>query len=357
MATKALVFHPFLVNKKSGALRPEYALDEARRLAQTLGLIVTEQHLIPLKKITPATYIGSGKCLEIAELAKQHKATLVVMDCALSPGQQKNLEDACKCKIIDRTGLILEIFGARARTAEGKLQVELAALDYQKGRLVRAWTHLERQRGGFGFAGGPGETQIELDRRRIRDRIAGIKKDLEKVKNTRSLQRKKRAAVPYPAVALVGYTNAGKSTLFNRLTKANVLAEDKLFATLDPTMRALTLPSGRKVMLSDTVGFISLLPTQLIAAFRATLEEVSQANLLLHIRDATAEDSEAQKIAVLGVLKDLDIAEDEGRKILEVMNKIDSVELEHRPANTIAVSALTGAGIMELLAEIDSALA
>ena len=354
--TIALVFHPYLVTKKSATLRPEYALDEAKRLAQTLGLSVAEQYLIPLKKITPATYIGSGKTEEIAALAKQHKATLVAMDCALSPGQQKNLEDVFKTKVIDRTGLILEIFGARARTAEGKLQVELAALEYQKGRLVRAWTHLERQRGGFGFAGGPGETQIELDRRKIRDRIAAIKKELEKVKNTRALQRKKRAAVPYPVVALVGYTNAGKSTLFNRLTKANVLVEDKLFATLDPTMRALTLPSGRKVMLSDTVGFISLLPTQLVAAFRATLEEVAQANLLLHIRDATAEDKEDQKKAVLGVLKDLDIAEDEDRKILEVMNKMDGVDADEQPYNAIAISALTGAGIKELLAKIDQSL-
>ena len=354
--TKALVFHPFLVNKKSAVARPEYALDEAGRLAHTLGLVVVEQQLIPLKKITPATYIGSGKTEEIAVMAKAHKATLVVMDCALSPGQQKNLEDACKCKIIDRTGLILEIFAARARTAEGKLQVELAAFEYQKGRLVRAWTHLERQRGGFGFAGGPGETQIELDRRKIRDRISAIKKDLDKVKNTRALQRKKRAAVPYPIVALVGYTNAGKSTLFNRLTKANVLAEDKLFATLDPTMRALALPSGRKVMLSDTVGFISHLPTQLIAAFRATLEEVAQANLLLHIRDITAEDSEAQKQAVLGALKDLGLEDKSENCLIEVFNKMDANTEQKIPTEAVAISALKGTGIKELLAKIDASL-
>lgn len=350
--TNALVFHPYLVTRSNNTLKAGYALQEMCRLADTLGLRVMEQQLIPLKKITPATYIGSGKCLEIAAIAKQHKATLVVIDCALSPGQQKNLEDAFKTKVIDRTGLILEIFAARARTAEGKLQVELAAMEYQKGRLVRAWTHLERQRGGFGFAGGPGETQIELDRRKIRDRIAAIKRDLDKVKNTRALQRKKRQDVPYPVVALVGYTNAGKSTLFNRLTKSNVLAEDKLFATLDPTMRAINLPSGRKVMLSDTVGFISQLPTQLVAAFRATLEEVSQANLLLHVRDATAEDGDIQKQAVLDILKSLDAEQ----KVLEVMNKMDAVDDATTPKNTIAISALKGLGIKELLAKIDASL-
>lgn len=289
-------------------------------------------------------------------MVAHHKATLAVMDCALSPGQQKNLEDSCKCKIIDRTGLILEIFAARARTAEGKLQVELASFEYQKGRLVRAWTHLERQRGGFGFAGGPGETQIELDRRKIRDRISAIKKDLEKVKNTRALQRKKRQDVPYPVVALVGYTNAGKSTLFNRLTKAKVLVEDKLFATLDPTMRAITLPSGRKVMLSDTVGFISHLPTQLIAAFRATLEEVAQANLLLHIRDATAEDTESQKESVLEVLNDLGLKDKVEHNLLEIINKSDQLPPESRTETALHISALTGEGIKELLQKIDDLL-
>lgn len=350
--TNALVFHPHLVTRSNNVVKADYALQEMCRLADTLGLRVMEQQLIPLKKITPATYIGSGKAQEIAVIAKEHKATLVVVDCALSPGQQKNLEDVFKTKVIDRTGLILEIFAARARTAEGKLQVELAAMEYQKGRLVRAWTHLERQRGGFGFAGGPGETQIELDRRKIRDRIAAIKKDLDKVKNTRALQRKKRQDVPYPVVALVGYTNAGKSTLFNRLTKANVLAEDKLFATLDPTMRAINLPSGRKVMLSDTVGFISQLPTQLVAAFRATLEEVSQANLLLHVRDATAKDGDIQKQAVLDILKDLDAEQ----IVLEVMNKMDAVDDAAAAKNTIAISALKGLGIKELLAKIDNNL-
>lgn len=351
----ALVYHPFLRASREETRDAPMLLEEAVRLTETLGLQPKAAETIALKEITPATYIGKGKAAEIGEVVKLHKPSVIVMDTALTPGQQKNLEDATKCKVIDRTGLILEIFGARARTAEGKLQVELAAFEYQKGRLVRAWTHLERQRGGFGFAGGPGETQIELDRRKIRDRISAIKKELEKVKNTRALQRKKRAAVPYPVVALVGYTNAGKSTLFNRLTKANVLAEDKLFATLDPTMRALTLPSGKKVMLSDTVGFISRLPTQLVAAFRATLEEVLQASLLLHVRDATAENGEAQKKAVEKVLKELGLGAE--KPMLEVLNKVDSLADSTEPTpGGLRISAHTGFGIAQLLKKIDSLL-
>lgn len=354
--TKALVFHPHLLPTPKGGRAPSYGLEEAGKLARTIDLEVMHSALIPLKAISPATYIGSGKVKEIADIAKETGATLVIMDSPLSPTQQRNLEKGFNTKVIDRTALILEIFGARARTAEGKLQVELAAMEYQKGRLVRAWTHLERQRGGFGFAGGPGETQIELDRRKIRDRIALIRKDLDKVKSGRALQRNARAAVPYPVVALVGYTNAGKSTLFNLLTDAKVLAEDKLFATLDPTMRVIRLPSRRKVILSDTVGFISDLPTQLVAAFRATLEEVEQAALLLHVRDSTAEDSDSQKKAVLHVLHELDLDQKVEHHTLEVQNKIDALDKAERPRadeKTAPISALTGEGIPELLEKID----
>ena len=277
--------------------------------------------LVTLNEIRPATYIGRGKVDEIAGLAKSLSASVVVMDCPVSPVQQRNLEKACSTKVIDRTGLILEIFGRRARTREGALQVELAHLTYQKSRLVRSWTHLERQRGGFGFLGGPGETQIEADRRVIEERIARIESELDKVKRTRKLHRDSRKRVPYPIIALVGYTNAGKSTLFNRMTAASVLSADMLFATLDPTLRAVQLPHGARVILSDTVGFISDLPTMLVAAFRATLEEVIEADVILHVRDISHDDSEAQSHDVGKVLGELGI-ESSDRRLLEVWNKI-----------------------------------
>ena len=281
---------------------PAARLDEAMGLARAIDLDVVASGIVPLGGIRPATYIGKGKVEELAGLVKSDETNVVVMDCALSPVQQRNLETAWGAKVIDRTGLILEIFGRRARTREGALQVELAHLTYQKSRLVRSWTHLERQRGGFGFLGGPGETQIETDRRLIEERIARIETELESVKRTRKLHRDSRKRVPYPVAALVGYTNAGKSTLFNRLTQASVLSADMLFATLDPTLRAVELPSGLRIILSDTVGFIADLPTTLVAAFRATLEEVIEADLILHVRDIAHEDAEAQALDVEQVL-------------------------------------------------------
>lgn len=349
---RTMVLHPFIKAGKNAkgpvSLRShEELLAEAVSLTEAIYLQVVEKRLVPLVTIRPSTYLGEGKVEELAEVVSQKKIGLAVINAPLSPGQQKNLEKAWKCKVIDRTALILEIFGDRAQTKEGVMQVELAALEYQKSRLVRSWTHLERQRGGFGFLGGPGETQIELDRRRIADRMAQIKRDLEKVKSMRSLHRKSREEVPYPVVALVGYTNAGKSTLFNRLTGENILAKDMLFATLDPTMRQITLPSKRKIILSDTVGFISDLPTELIAAFRATLEEVTQASLILHVRDISAEDTEAQKQDVLKVLEYLNIES----KVIEVWNKADLLP------DAKGISALTGKGCDALLLEIDEALA
>jgi len=351
---RCLVIYPYLKHEK---LRrsPEARLAEMVRLTQAITLEAAGQLAVPLAAIRPATFIGQGKMEELAAMIAEKEIDLMIADCGLSPAQQRNLEKALKCKVIDRTALILEIFGARARTHEGKLQVELAALEYQKSRLVRSWTHLERQRGGFGFLGGPGESQIEIDRRLIRDRIAKIKRELENVMRTRELNRKVRRDVPYPLVALVGYTNAGKSTLFNRLTKANVVAMDKLFATLDPTLRQVKLPSGLTTMLSDTVGFISDLPHELVAAFRATLEEVREADLLLHVRDIAHPDSSEQKEDVLKVLSSLlDVAEIETR-IVEVWNKID--QIDHSPQKgVLAVSALTGAGIDALLAALDERL-
>jgi GTPase len=347
----------------------EARLDEAKGLARAIDLEVADAILAPIAQIRPATYLGKGKVEEIVGLVGGNAIELVVMDCALSPIQQRNLEKAWNTKVVDRTGLILEIFGRRAKTKEGSLQVELAHLNYQRSRLVRSWTHLERQRGGFGFMGGPGETQIEADRRQIGERIVRLQNELKKVRATRRLHRAGRQRVPYRVVALVGYTNAGKSTLFNRLTRAEVQAADMLFATLDPTLRALTLPHGGKAMLSDTVGFISNLPTQLVAAFRATLEEVLEADVILHVRDISHEDAEAQQRDVDAVLRQLGIDPEAGGRILEVWNKIDRFTPDERenlrniaarrPAEhpCFLVSAETGEGIEALLVAIEERLA
>jgi GTP-binding protein HflX len=350
---------------ESAGRSPQARLDEAVGLAAAIDLDVRASGLVPLLNPRPATLFGSGKVEELAGLVRAEGAELVVVDHPLTPVQQRNLETAWNTKVLDRTGLILEIFGERARTREGRLQVELAHLVYQKSRLVRSWTHLERQRGGFGFLGGPGETQIETDRRIIGERIDVIRKELDQVRRTRALHRKSRNRVPYPAVALVGYTNAGKSTLFNALTGADVLAEDILFATLDPTIRALRLPGGSKAVVSDTVGFISNLPTTLVAAFRATLEEVQEADLILHVRDIADEATASQRADVNAVLAELGIeTQAEPDRLLEVWNKADLLDANalRRMANeaqrhgATLVSATTGFGFDALLAEIERRL-
>jgi GTP-binding protein HflX len=347
---------------------PAARLEEAIGLARAIELAVVDVGIVMLGDIRPATYLGKGKVDEIAGLVKTHEAGIVVVDCALSPVQQRNLEKAWGAKVLDRTGLILEIFGRRARTKEGALQVELAHLTYQRSRLVRSWTHLERQRGGFGFLGGPGESQLETDRRLIEERIIRLEAELEKVKKRRQLHRDSRARVPYPIAALVGYTNAGKSTLFNRMTRADVTAADMLFATLDPTLRAVALPSGLKIILSDTVGFISDLPTMLVAAFRATLEEVIEAHVILHVRDVSHDDTEAQSRDVEDVLRALGIEIENDPRLIEVWNKIDRLDAdgrerlrnlaERRPAERrpVLVSALNGEGIEALNAAIEARL-
>ncbi|MBM3567563.1 MAG: GTPase HflX [Alphaproteobacteria bacterium] len=364
---RALVVHPFL-KRRAGALparAPEARLEEAVGLAAAIRLEIAASALAPLAAPRPATLIGQGKVAELKALVAERAIELTVVDGTLTPVQQRNLEKELACKVLDRTGLILEIFGARARTREGRLQVELARLDYQKGRLVRSWTHLERQRGGSGKLGGPGETQLESDRRALGERILRLKKQLAEVQRTRALHRAERRKAPHPVVALVGYTNAGKSTLFNRLTGGRVFAADLLFATLDPTMRGLDLPSGRRIILSDTVGFISDLPHELVAAFRATLEEVLEAALIVHVRDVSHPDSAAQDEDVHRVLGEIGIGDRAAERMLVAANKIDRLDAaaredwrrraERDPA-VVPVSALGGDGMAELLAAIDARL-
>ncbi len=353
-AARALIIHP---DRQNHGRDPTARLEEAAGLASALDLEIVGASIATLRAPRPSTLFGQGKVEEIAALREAANASVVVVDDALTPVQQRNLERAWNAKVVDRTGLILEIFALRARTAEGRLQVELARLDYERSRLVRTWTHLERQRGGFGFLGGPGETQIEADRRLILERMMRLKTELADVRRTRGLARRARRRVPYPAIALVGYTNAGKSTLFNRLTGATVLAKSALFATLDPTLRRIRLPRGRPAILSDTVGFISDLPHELVEAFRATLDEVREADIILHVRDISASQSAAEAADVETVLEELGLGPDSGRRLVEVWNKSDRVAAEDkaelvaraRRAGAVLISALTGAGVEALL--------
>jgi GTP-binding protein HflX len=366
--TRAAVILPWEREEVSDSRRSSEArLAEAMGLAASIGLVLVHSAIVPLRRRRPSMLLGEGQAEMVREDLKAHEVDLVVMDTALTPVQQRNLENAWGCKVIDRTGLILDIFGERARTREGALQVELAHLDYQRSRLVRSWTHLERQRGGFGFLGGPGETQIEADRRLISTRMARLKREIEEVRRTRGLHRSARQRTPYPVIALIGYTNAGKSTLFNAMTGATVHAEDQLFATLDPTMRSIALPSGTPAILSDTVGFISDLPTELVAAFRATLEEVAEADVILHVRDIAHPDTAAQKADVLGVLgamvKDGNLDADWPKRTIDVLNKADllggvaAVPGQVEGQATIPISALSGEGLDALRAAIDERLA